>query len=133
MNISHETPNSNEYIKLRKAVGLGSMDNSVADVALKNSLFSVIVRGEDSRLNAMGRIIGDGACYFQIVDIAVHPSYQEQGLEEMIIKELLAYLANKASKDADILVIADVAKIKMYQRLGFKLIYPEFYGMSIKM
>ncbi|WP_244563039.1 GNAT family N-acetyltransferase [Paenibacillus uliginis] len=81
----------------------------------------------------MGRIIGDGACYFQIVDIAVHPSYQEQGLEEMIIKELLAYLANKASKDADILVIADVAKIKMYQRLGFKLIYPEFYGMSIKM
>ncbi|UNK16376.1 GNAT family N-acetyltransferase [Paenibacillus sp. N3/727] len=133
MNISHETPNSNEYIKLRKAVGLGSMDNSVADIALKNSLFSVIVRGEDSKLMAMGRIIGDGACYFQIVDIVVHPSHQEPRLEEMIIKELLAYLANKASKDADILVIADVAKIKMYQRLGFKLIYPEFYGMSIKM
>ncbi|WP_373454357.1 hypothetical protein [Cereibacter changlensis] len=27
----------------------------------------------------MGRLIGDGGCFFQIVDIAVDPSHQGQG------------------------------------------------------
>lgn len=32
--------------------------------ALSNSIFSVIIRGDDSELIGMGRIIGDGGCFF---------------------------------------------------------------------
>jgi GNAT superfamily N-acetyltransferase len=38
---------------------------------------------------AMGRIIGDGGCFFQVVDIAVLPAYQGQGLGTQIMAALM--------------------------------------------
>lgn len=35
---------------------------------------------QGNRAVGMGRVIGDGGCFFQIVDIAVDPADQGQGL-----------------------------------------------------
>lgn len=41
---------------------------------------------------AMGRIIGDGGCFCQVVDMAVLPSYQGQGLGAPIMAALMDHL-----------------------------------------
>ena len=68
--IIHTPPSPEEYIDLRIAAGLSSKDKQAAAIALKNSIFAVSLR-EDGRLIGMGRIIGDGGCFYQVVDIAV--------------------------------------------------------------
>ena len=46
----------------------------------------------------MGRVIGDGGTAFQIIDIAVHPSYQGQGFGKEILKQVMAFIENHAEK-----------------------------------
>jgi ribosomal protein S18 acetylase RimI-like enzyme len=133
MKVLYEVPDSKEYIELRIAAGLSSKGDSVAKRALGNSIFSVIIRGDDLELIGMGRIIGDGGCFFQIVDIIVHPSHQDKEIDEIIINEILEYLDKNAPKDADVIVMADLSNIKFYQKHGFNLVYPELYGMSRKL
>jgi len=50
----------------------------------------------------------------------------------MIMRELLGYLDQYAPEEADVIVMADVANIHFYQKHGFKLVYPDRYGMSRK-
>lgn len=125
MNILHEIPDVTEYVELRITAGLSSKDDAVAKTALSHSIFSVVIRGEHSELIGMGRIIGDGACFFQIVDIAVSPSYQDQALNKVIIGELMDYLNQKAPEGADVILLADVPAIGLYQKYGFEFTYPK--------
>ncbi|WP_228729990.1 GNAT family N-acetyltransferase [Shewanella avicenniae] len=46
------------------------------------------------------RVIGDGGCLFQIVDIAVLPEYQGKGLSKQIMEKLKAYIDTKVLKGA---------------------------------
>ncbi|MBY0599279.1 GNAT family N-acetyltransferase [Bacillus bingmayongensis] len=130
MNILHEIPNVKEYMELRKSVGLNSQKKALTKIALSNSTYSVIVRGTDSKLLGMGRVIGDGAYFFQIVDIIVSPLQKDKGIEDIILKGLLTYLDGVSSENTRITVMADVSSIKLYQKFGFNLVYPDFYGMS---
>lgn len=88
------------------------------------------MRGTDSKLLGMGRVIGDGAYFFQIVDIIVSPLQKDKGIEDIILKGLLTYLDGVSSENTHITVMADVSSIKLYQKFGFNLVYPDFYGMS---
>jgi len=56
-------------------------------MGLPNSLYAVQFR-LDGELIAMGRVIGDGGCFFQIVDIAVDPAHQGQGLGRRIMEHI---------------------------------------------
>ncbi|MGG1313194.1 GNAT family N-acetyltransferase [Cohnella laeviribosi] len=132
MNLAHKAPETKEYLDLRTAAGLPSIDGSAAETALGNSIFSVSVQDEASKLVGMGRIVGDGGCCFQIVDLMVDPQHQDNGIDEIIMRELLGYLDQNAPKDADVIVMADVANVHFYQKHGFKLVYPDRYGMSRK-
>jgi ribosomal protein S18 acetylase RimI-like enzyme len=130
MNVSHEIPGIEEYVSLREAAGLGSKDAAAAEAALGRTIFAATVRDDGAALIGMGRIIGDGGCYYRIVDVAVHPSRRGEGVEEALMAELLAYLDRSAPADAEVTVVSDAASIPFYQKHGFKLIYPERYGMS---
>lgn len=130
MKTLYEVPDSKEYIDLRLAAGLNPKEDSVVKTALSHTIFSVIIRGDASELIGMGRIIGDGGCFFQIVDLIVKPSHQDQEIDDIILHEILEYLDKNAPKDADIIVMADLSNIKFYQEHDFKLVYPELYGMS---
>ncbi|TNJ67694.1 GNAT family N-acetyltransferase [Paenibacillus hemerocallicola] len=125
MNILYEVPDAKEYIALRIAAGMNAKDESVAKTALSHSIFSVIVRGEHSELIGMGRMIGDGACFFQIVDIAVSPSHRDQELDKVIIGEIMDYLNQNAPEGADVILLTDVPAIGLYQKYGFEFTYPK--------
>ncbi|GIP05163.1 N-acetyltransferase [Paenibacillus lautus] len=130
MHITEEVPQLKEYIDLRFDAGLPEVEESIAETALNRSLLSVLVRDGNDRLIGMGRVIGDGALYFQLVDVMAAASYRDQGLEETIVSELLARLKKIAPSGAEVTVITDVPGIKLCQHAGFKLLYPERYGMA---
>lgn len=131
MKVLHESPNAQEYIALRLTAGLSSKDDSAVQKALGHSMFTVVVRNENSELIGMGRIIGDGICYVQIVDVMVNPACQDHNkIGDVIMRELLKYVDKNVPKDADVTVITDLTNLSLYQNHGFKLIYPELYGLS---
>ncbi|MEC0242494.1 GNAT family N-acetyltransferase [Paenibacillus dokdonensis] len=130
MKIVNEVPDLKEYVDLRLAAGMESAEEETLKNGLMHSLCTVSARGDQDELLGMGRIIGDGGVYYQIVDLIVSPVQDEQGLQEAILNQLLDYLETHASKDAQLMVVSDVAGIKLYQKHGFKLVYPEFYGLT---
>ncbi|MCZ0069956.1 GNAT family N-acetyltransferase [Bacillus sonorensis] len=124
MKVSHEVPTPHEYLELRKAAGLRAIHEDAAKTALNRSIFSTVVRGEQSELIGMGRIIGDGGCFFQIVDIAVKPAGQNEELKKMIMNEITDYLRRHAPAGAEVIIMADVPSIGLYQTYGFDYTYP---------
>lgn len=132
MNILYEVPNSKEYVELRRVAGMSLKEESVAKKALSHSIFSVVIRNDDSELVGMGRIIGDGGCYFQIVDIVVDPTNQNQGLETAIMYEMMNYLNENVTEDAEVILMANVPAIGFYQKYGFDYTYPKSISLCRK-
>ncbi len=75
----------------------------------------------------MGRVVGDGALNFEIVDIAVDPAHQGKGLGIMIMQSIMDYLDAEAPSGAYITLMADVPK--PYEKFGFRLSRPKSEGM----
>lgn len=127
--VSDEVPTPEEYCKLRIDAGLSEKSIKAARIGLKNSLFTVSVR-ERGVLIGIGRVIGDGACFFQIVDMAVAPEYQGQGLGNMIMLRLEQYLVSVAQEGSYVSLIGD--KPSFYEKLGYLHTAPDGYGMYKK-
>lgn len=119
-------PTPEEYVELRKNAGLSPKGIDTAKKGLQNSLYSVVIR-DGKKLVGMGRIVGDGACFFEIVDIAVDPEYQGQGFGKEIMKYIDNYLDREAMEGSYVSMIAD--KPEFYERLGYKKTTPEAHGM----
>lgn len=130
VHITEEFPQNQEYMDLKVAAGLPEVEISAIATALNRSVLSLLARDDNDRLIGMGRVVGDGAFYFQLVDIMVAASQLDQGVEEMIVSELLSRLKKIAPSGAEVTVITDVPGIKLYQHAGFKLLYPDRYGMA---
>ncbi|NNE66586.1 MAG: GNAT family N-acetyltransferase [Pyrinomonadaceae bacterium] len=124
--IIESTPSSAEYVDLRKRAGLSAKSIAAAEIGLPNSLFAVSIRHE-GRLVGMGRVIGDGACFFEIVDIAVDPDYQGQGFGKKIMLRIDSYVEQAAMEGSYVSMIAD--QPEFYKKLGYKLTAPESQGM----
>ncbi|MGR3205031.1 hypothetical protein ACSYGW_01265 [Bacillus glycinifermentans] len=62
MKIFHEVPNPREYLELRNC----TKDEDTVKTALERTIFSAVIRDDRSEFIGMGRIIGDGGCFFQI-------------------------------------------------------------------
>ena len=77
----------------------------------------------------MGKIVGEGALNFEIVNIAVDPKYQKQGFGRVIMKHIMAYLDKAAPAGCYIRLMADVPAL--YEKFGFALAQPESEGMYI--
>lgn len=122
-------PSVEEYLQLRREAGLSSKSLEAATVGLGNSLFSVTIF-DGSTLIGMGRIIGDGGAFFQIVDIAVNPGYQGRGLGKQVMKELMAYLDEHTYEGSYVSLIADEPANKLYEKFGFTYTYPGSFGMQ---
>jgi hypothetical protein len=69
----HETPSIETYRHLRAAAGMSPKTIDAAMRGLPQTLFAVqILFGKEPV--GMGRVIGDGGCFYQVVDIAVRRS-----------------------------------------------------------
>ena len=81
----------------------------------------------------MGRIVGDGGCNFEVVDIAVLPDCQRRGIASKIMLSLMDYLRANAPKTAYVSLIADAGAPTLYRKFGFKPTAPESIGMALRL
>ena len=84
----------------------------------------------DELVVGMGRVIGDGGCFYQVVDIAVLPAHQGKGLGKLIMREIIHYLDTYALPSAYISLIADGKAQDLYAQFGFVQTAPRSVGMA---
>jgi ribosomal protein S18 acetylase RimI-like enzyme len=124
-------PAAAEYRELRLAAGLSPKTDAATRAGLPKSLFAVCVRCDD-QLVGMGRVIGDGGLNFEIVDIAVHPDHQRQGLGKKIMAALMDYIHTNAPPSAYVCLIADDWAPALYRKFGFEFTAPKSVGMALR-
>lgn len=83
-----KTPSADEFNYLTDSVGWGKRENSIVEIALKNTLYSLCVY-DDEKLIGYGRIIGDKTIFLYIQDIMVIPEYQNRHIGTSIMENLL--------------------------------------------
>jgi ribosomal protein S18 acetylase RimI-like enzyme len=124
-----ETPATDEYRAMRELAGLSPKSAAAAASGLPNTLFAVCIR-HYAELIGMGRIIGDGGLNFDIVDVAVHPDYQRQGIGTRIMTALMAHIDEAAPDSAYVSLLADEGAPELYRKFGFEFTGPETVGMA---
>ena len=127
-----QVPGAREFVALRAAAGLSVNTIAAAEAGLRGSWYSVCVR-VGAELIGMGRIIGDGGCFFQIVDIAVRPDYQGQGIGYGIMERLMKRLREDAPESAYVSLIADGGASRLYSKFGFEFTAPASAGMALRL
>ena len=128
--LTPRTPTPDEYLTLRAAAGLSPFSRAAAELALPNTIFAVVIE-EAGRAIGMGRLIGDGGCFFQIVDIAVDPAFQGRGLGKRIMAGLMAHVAT-LPKGAYVSLIADTPADRLYAQFGFVATARRSLGMAYR-
>ena len=128
--LTPRVPTPDEYLTLRAAAGLSPFSRAAAELALPNTIFAVVIE-EAGRAIGMGRLISDGGCFFQIVDIAVDPAFQGRGLGKRIMAGLMAHVAT-LPKGAYVSLIADTPADRLYAQFGFVATAPRSLGMAYR-
>ena len=118
------------YQLLRVAAGMSAKSTEAAAKGLPNSLFAVQVLLGDEVVG-MGRIIGDGGCFFQVVDIAVLPAHQGKGLGKRIMREIMQFIETDVPPSAYVSLIADGQAQDLYAQFGFQHTAPASVGMAL--
>ena len=119
LTICEEIPDVEDYIEIRVAAGLSRKTVEAASKGLPNSLFSIVVYDGEQRVG-LGRVIGDGGCFFEITDIAVLPSHHKQGLGARIMLTLTQWISENAPDSAYVSLMAHHGTPDFYARYGFK-------------
>ncbi|ASO30935.1 GNAT family N-acetyltransferase [Vibrio anguillarum] len=122
-----KVPSPKEFCDMRVKAGLSPKSLKAGTIALPNSLYGISIRNGDE-LIAMGRVVGDGACNFEVVDVAVDPSYQGRGLGRKVMEYIDSYLSSVALDGSYVSMIAD--EPAFYEKLGYKLVSPSSEGMT---
>ena len=115
-----------EFRGLREATGLGAFSEEATRASLEQTLHAVWMRDAHGTLVAMGRVIGDGACFAQVTDIAVHPDLQGRGLGREVVHALCAWIDAHLPQGCYVSLIADPGAERLYAKFGFE---PRF-GMA---
>lgn len=129
--ILREIPSVETYRALRSGSGLSQKTPEAAERGLPRSLFAVQVLAGDTPIG-MGRIVGDGGCFFQVVDIAVLKEHQGKGIGKMIMKEIMQYIETNVPESGYVSLIADGEAHKLYARFGFAFTAPASVGMAFR-
>lgn len=126
--VVHTVAPVDDFLRLREITGLTPRPRAAAIKALPRSVYGVhIIINE--HVIGMGRIVGDGALNFDIVDVAVDPEFQGQGVGRIIMENIMCFLDQEAPAGAYITLMADVPEL--YEKFGFKLSRPGSEGMYI--
>ncbi|MBM6994559.1 hypothetical protein D3C76_167290 [compost metagenome] len=121
-------PEVNDYLRLREQAGMSPRSAEGAATGLANSIFAVSLH-DASGLAGMGRIVGDGGCFLQVVDIIVRPDLQGKGLGKRIMGEIMGFLEGHALPLTYVSLIADVPADPLYRSFGFEYTAPGGLGM----
>jgi GNAT superfamily N-acetyltransferase len=105
------------------------LHQEVPDAA--GSLYAVCVVYEDATVG-IGRVIGDGGLFYDIVDIAVVAEHQKRGLGAMIMDALMSYVNAHARPTSLVCLMANKGVAPFYEKYGFKAREPDMPGMIIR-
>lgn len=119
----HRPPTPAEHRLLAESAGWGHG----AWEAMPASLAGVVVLHEGGPV-AMGRVVGDGAYYFYVQDVAVMPGHQHAGLGRRIVEHLVAEVERVAPPKAFIGLFATDQAVGLYEGHGFAQ-HPGMTGM----
>jgi GNAT superfamily N-acetyltransferase len=122
-------PEVEDYCRLRSQAGMSPKTLDAARKGLPNTLYGVSLR-VDGELVGMGRIIGDGGCFYTVVDIAVAPPWQGQGLGKRIMGALDTWLRRNAEPSAYVTLVADGNARFLYSKYGFVETAPASVNME---
>ena len=111
-------PGADDYCRLRADAGMAPRTLDAAERGLPNTLYGVSLL-LDGEVVGMGRVIGDGGCFFVVVDIAVAPALQGQGLGKRIMAALDDWLRANAPPSAVVSLAADGDAKHLYAKFGF--------------
>lgn len=129
--IEARTPSVEDYLRLRAAGGLSAFSREAAEISLQGTVFSTLVLHRGMTVG-MGRLIGDGGCFFQIVDIVLEPAHRGQGLGKAIMSSLMAHVETELPRTAYVSLIADVPANTLYEQFGFKETAPRSLAMAFR-
>ncbi len=121
-------PSVEDYVRLRREAGLGLKSVDAAAKGLPNSLFSITVVHEGEAVG-MGRVIGDGGCFFEVVDMAVVPEHRSKGLGRRTMEEIMKFIEGNAFPGAYVSLITN--KPGFYRQFGFEHTSPPDDGMFV--
>ncbi|MEM5479986.1 GNAT family N-acetyltransferase [Pseudoalteromonas fuliginea] len=116
--IEHTAPGLDAFTNLRAQAKWQNPDDKTLKASIENSLFWVAVYDTD-KLIGTGRIIGDGVMYFYIQDVIVAPSYQKQGIGNLVMTHIEDYLSNTCSNGATIGLLSAHGKESFYTQYGY--------------
>lgn len=124
-------PSPPTYLHLRESAGLSPKTLPQAAAVATGSWYGVMVtHAPTNTVVGMGRVIGDGAWYFHIVDMAVLPDHQRRGLGDAILAALLKEIELKAPAGSYVNLVADPAGRGLYAKHGFVETAPRSVAME---
>lgn len=130
--VREEVPTVAVYRRIRLEAGMSDKSEQAATTGLANGLFSVMAYHGGEPVG-IGRIIGDGGCFFQIVDIAVVPAHQKRGVGHQIMTALVEWLHQNAPATAYVSLMAHYGTPAFYARYGFTAAEkPDAAGMYLR-
>nr|WP_235847574.1 GNAT family N-acetyltransferase [Paenibacillus tuaregi] len=123
-------PTVQEHQALWEAVGWGSVNTEMTKESLARSLYGVVAVHQGKTVG-MGRIVGDGAMYFYIQDVAVLPEHQGNGIGARIIERVMEFIAERRFPNGVAFagLFASEGKDKFYEKYGFQDYSPGMTGM----
>lgn len=124
-------PTVEEYSRVRHSAGLSVKDPVAAERGLANTLFGVSVVHEETVVG-IGRVIGDGGLFYDIVDIAVVAEHQKQGVGKLIMNALMGYVDAHALPSSIVCLMSNKDVAPFYEQFGFKARDADMPGMMIR-
>lgn len=132
--IIERTPTVEEYNEVRRASGLSVKDAVAAQRGLSNTLYAVCIVhiAHQDVVLGIGRVIGDGGLFYDIVDVAVVAEHQQRGVGKMIMDALMSYVNANAGPSSLVCLMANKGIAPFYEKYGFKAREPDMPGMIIR-
>lgn len=130
VSIVERRPTIEEYLALIDAVGWSdSTDREAAPAAIGGALHGVVAV-ENGRATGAGLVVGDGATFFYLKDVMVHPDRQSRQIGTAIVASLMRYIRATASPQALVGLFTGRNLGDFYERFGFQGSDDGLYGMS---
>lgn len=132
LQVSNEKIPTNIYQALRVQTGLSEKSVKATEIGLSNTLHSVSVKNGDHEYIGMGRLVGDGGCFCQVVDICVLPAWQGKGIGQLIMQDIMNFIHQELPVTCYISLLADGEASRLYEKFGFKDTLPQSKGMFVR-
>lgn len=118
--VAPRKPTVEEHRRLSESVGWAdAFWWEAVPASLAGSTCGVCVQRDSGELVGMGRVVGDGAFYFYIQDVVVHPEHQGRGLGRAIVEALVGQVRQLAPGHCFVGLFATPAAESLYRNLGW--------------